>query len=253
MEQGNFFEQLQFLTKLSEYIENECSKKLEAKPDDAYESKDTKEIATALSKAQGEFKPIAYNRENPYFKSGYADFDSIIRTIRPSLAKYGLSLTQQTKISPEGVTLLVTRLRHSSGEWIETRTRIIPPKNDVQSYASTLTYMKRYSVMALLNITTSDDPFDDDGEVAMSSERIVQHRGTSLNLKYDPRNQSSETITPEQREELEYTIGDYTDIAEQVLTGLKIQSLADMPKNKFKASIERVRDLVNLREGTGNK
>ena len=253
METGNFLQQLEFLNKLNEHIENECKKKLEATSDDAYESKDTKEIATALSKAQGEFKPIAFNRENPYFKSGYADFDSIIRAVRPALAKYALSITQQTKISGDGATILSTKLRHASGEWFETRTRIVPAKNDVQSYASTLTYMKRYSAMALLNITTSEDPFDDDAEVAMSPERIMKHKGTSVNMKYDPRSQSSETITTEQREELEYELSEYSDIAEMVLDGLKIQSLIDMPKNKFQASITRIREIKQLREGTGNK
>jgi len=107
--------------------------------------------------------------------------------------------------------------------------------------------------MALLNITTTEDPFDDDAEVAMAPERIMKHKGTSVNTKYDPRNQSADVITLEQLKELEYELAEYSDVAEMVLDGLKIQNLIDMPKNKFLASITRIREIKQLREGTGNK
>jgi hypothetical protein len=134
---------------------------------DSYESRETNEINAALAKAQGEFPKIGYNKENPYFKSQYVDLDTIVTSIRPALSKSGLSFTQQTKINEEGSTILHTRLRHASGQWIESRARILPPKNDPQSYASTLTYMKRYSLMSLIGITASNDASDDDAEVAM--------------------------------------------------------------------------------------
>lgn len=249
MESTNFTQQLEFLKQLNDLIEERVTKALENAPGDPYESEMTNDIATALSKAQGEFPRINVNQENPFFKSGFADLNNIVRSIRPALAKNNICLTQQTKILPDGASVLVTRIRHSSGQWIESRVRIIPPKNDMQSYASTLSYMKRHSIMALLNLTIDSDYADDDAEVAMVTQRETFAKGTAVNRKYDPREQSSEVISKDQLNELEYELAQYPDITEMVLEGLKIQALADMPKSKYMVSVERVRSIKNARNG----
>lgn len=214
-----------------------------------YESSNTKDLYAALAKAQGEYTPITYNRENPYFKSSYADLDAILKSVRPALTKNGIAFIQQIRNNAEGMTILHTRLTHSSGQWIESRTRIIPPKNDIQTFGSTLTYHKRYAAISLLGVTISHDLNDDDAEVAMISNREVIAKGTSLNTKYNPREQSYEPITKEQLEELEYELASWEDIAELVLDGLHIQSLSDMPKSKYLASITRIREIKRAREG----
>ena len=119
----------------------------------------------------------------------------------------------------------------------------------MQSYASTLSYMKRHAVMALLNVTIDADFADDDAEIAMVSQRETFAKGTAVNRKYDPREQSPDVITKEQLEELEYELAQYPDITEMVLDGLKIQALADMPKSKYMVSIERIRTIKNARNG----
>ena len=245
----NFLQQIEFLQEFNKLIDERTQAALKNAPEDSYESESTSEIATALSKAQGEFPRININQENPYFKSGFADLNNIMRSVRPALAKNGLCVTQQTKILPDGATVLVTRARHSSGQWIESRVRIIPPKNDMQSYASTLSYMKRHAVMALLNITIDSDFADDDAELAMVTQRETFAKGTAVNRKYDPREQSADVITKEQLDELEYELAQYPDITEMVLDGLKIQALADMPKSKYMVSVERVRAIKNARNG----
>ena len=44
------------------------------------------ELSTALSAAQGAMKAAAYNQENPYFESRYADLAAVIDHIRRSQA-----------------------------------------------------------------------------------------------------------------------------------------------------------------------
>lgn len=216
--------------------------------EDPYESTDTAKLAEAFAKAQGEYKPITYNRENPYFKSSYADIDQIVGSAEKALAKYGLSFYQFTRLD-DGATILISILKHSSGQWISSRTRILPPKNDPQSYGSTLSYQKRYQAQCLLRVTVSHDLDDDDAEVAMIDQRQIIAKGTALNTKYNPKDNSSDTVTKEQLEELEYELAEYSDIAEQVLEGLKIQSLADMPKSKYMVSLQRIREIKRLRNG----
>jgi len=216
--------------------------------EDPYESVETSKLADALSKAQGEYKRITYNRENPYFKSSFADMEQIMSSVEKALAKYGLSFYQFTRLD-DGATILISIIKHSSGQWISSRTRILPPKNDPQSYGSTLSYQKRYQAQCLLRVTVAHDLDDDDAEMAMVDQRQIIAKGTALNTKYNPKEQTNDTITKEQLEELEYELAEYSDIAEQVLDGLKIQSLADMPKSKYLVSVQRIREIKRLRNG----
>lgn len=217
------------------------------KKEEQYRSPEIKDLVAALAKAQGAYPSIGADRENPYFKSNYADLDMILKSIRPMLSQNGLSVTQDTRFSDDGQTVLHTRLYHSTGQWIETRARILPIKNTPQEYGSCLSYMKRYSVMALLGVTVAKDPSDDDAEVAMVHTREMIAKGPSN--KYNPKDQSHETITKEQIDELEYELVEAPDLAEMVLDKLQIQSLADMPKSKYMVSLQRIREIKQKRAG----
>lgn len=214
-----------------------------------HESGLTNELAAAFAKAQAEYKKVGLNRENPFFKSGYADLDAIIDSTRIALARNNLSFYQYTQITDRGETILHSVLKHASGQWISSQARIIPVKNDPQSYGSALSYQKRYQAQTLLNVTISQDWADDDGEREMHEVRHEQNKGVALNTKYNPKEQSVDTITKEQLEELHYELSEYPDICEQILEGFKIQNLSDLPKSKFLISINRVRDIKNLRNG----
>jgi len=210
-------------------------------------SENLNELFTALAKAQAEMKTAGTNNTNPYFKSKYADLADIVRASRPALSKNGLSVIQQILPNEDGQNMLHTILGHISGQWIETRMRILPTKQDIQSIASYITYLRRYSYAAMVGVVSSDE--DDDGEIAMIPEREGFMKATNLNHKYNPKENKYETITKEQLEELEYELENHTDIAEMILEGLKMQSLADMPKEKFLAGIKRIREIKNSRNG----
>lgn len=217
--------------------------------EDAYQSTQLDQLATALAAAQGDYPPITTNRENPYWSTGYADLDTVVRAIQPCLVAHGLSFVQQQRITPEGATMLHSKLMHTSGQWIESRARITPVKNDPHAYGSELQYQKRFALMSLLGITIQADPFDDDAERSMADHRKTVEKGTAINTKYNPREQSKETINKDQLIELEYELQAYPDIIEQIYDAYHITSLADLPKDKFRASITKVREITNLRNG----
>lgn len=208
-------------------------------------SSDLKELCTALAKAQGEMPIASLNKQNPYFKSRYADLTSIVAASRPALAKNGLSVTQDIQPNDDGQNILTTTLWHSSGQYLESCMRILPPKNDIQTIQSYTTYLKRMAYASLVGVVTGEE--DDDGEVAMVEAREMIARGPST--KYNPKEQSYETITKEQLEELEYELSEYPDLAEQILDKMQIQSLADLPKSQFMRSVERIRDIKKTRNG----
>jgi len=214
----------------------------------ANKSEELKDLFGALAKAQAEMRFAEYNNNNPYYKSKYADLSEFIRVSRPALTKHGLSVIQQIIPNEDGQNILHTILAHSSGQWIESRMRIIPPKSDIQTLGSYITYLRRYSYASLVGIVASDD--DDDGEIATHSYRQAEAEGTKLNTKYDPREESYETITKEQLEELQYELGQYPELVEDMLLKYKIQNISDLPKSKFIPIIERVREIKILRNET---
>lgn len=113
--------------------------------------------------------------------STYALWEDIIEAIRPMLSEHGFSLT--FKIGQEGAARIVTGvLRHREGHCEQT-TIALPLdtsgfKNDVQAVGSSVSYGKRYTAMALLNITSTGE--DDDGAKAGAGGFITDDQGIVL-------------------------------------------------------------------------
>lgn len=192
----------------------------------SYRSSELKDLFTALARAQAEMQTAGLSSENPYFKTRYADLAAIIKASRPSLTKHGLSIIQQIITADDGHTYLHTLLCHISGQWVESRVRIVPPKNDVQTLGSYITYLRRYSIMALCGIVTSDE--DDDGNLAVSS--YTQHA-------------KPQYISAQELAALEAEIKDHPSIAQLIKDGLQISTLAMIPKAKYAATMQRIKAL----------
>lgn len=128
-------------------------------------SEEINELAAALSKAQGEIKNIEKTKIHPHLKSRYADIADGLDVIRPVLSKFNLSLAQATTVNYDtGAFFLVTRLMHSSGQWIESIYPLQTGKPMEQG--SALTYARRYSAFALIGVAGTTE--DDDGNAANS-------------------------------------------------------------------------------------
>src|SRR5690625_4675114 len=76
-------------------------------------------LSDALAKAQAEMKNAPLSKVNPHFRSKYADLPAVRDATLPALTKHGLAILQAPTVTGEGQFVLVTRLMHSSGEWIE--------------------------------------------------------------------------------------------------------------------------------------
>lgn len=242
----NFDEQLAFLAKLDELISKKAEK-LATVPADSYQSESIDKLIADLAQAQGKFPSIQFNRKDAYFEEAYADFDSIMSVVRPILSEHGLAVVQQQRIHDTGVRMLHTILYHTSGQWIESRSRIIPLKDDAHTYASELMFQKSLALQSLIGITITHDVTDDNAYRAMMPTRLTSEKGTALNLQHE--NVSRDTITKEQLEELEYELAEYEDLAKMILDQWKLQTLADMPKNKYMKAIHKIREIKLLRSG----
>ena len=118
---------------------------------------ETKNIAIALVKAQKEMLIAVKDSKNPFFKSNYADLNSIREACLPALNKYGIVLLQPI-VHIDGKNFVKTLLLHESGESIEGLTEIVYSKaNDAQAQGSGITYARRYGMQSLCNVAADDD------------------------------------------------------------------------------------------------
>lgn len=118
--------------------------------------KATPELFAALAKAQAEIENASKNAANPHFRSRYADLAEVLNTVRPVLAKHGLSVMQSTAF--DGVMVSVeTVLAHASGGSVSSTASCVPAKTDAQGVGAATTYLRRYALAAIAGVAQEDD------------------------------------------------------------------------------------------------
>ena len=122
----------------------------------------TDALAAALAAAQGEMKNAALNKVNPHFKSKYSDLPTIRNTVTPVLSKHGIAVVQFTRVNEHGF-LLITRLMHGSGGYIEGEYPLPNIPDQPQKIGSAMTYARRNALAAISGIAAEED---DDAEAA---------------------------------------------------------------------------------------
>jgi len=114
-------------------------------------------------------------------QSTYALWEDINEAIRPILSEHGFALS--FRCGQEGESIKVTGvLSHRAGHSEET-TIILPvdksgSKNAVQAVGSSTSYGKRYTAIALLNLTSTGE--DDDGFKGGAAPRITESEAADL-------------------------------------------------------------------------
>lgn len=133
-------------------------------PDLRTQSDSIGELAKALCEVQ-KTELFASTDATNYFKKSYATLSSVWNVIRKPLTDNGLSVSQTFDVSDGGVTV-VTTLLHTSGEWKSSRLYSALDKPNIQGLGSAITYLRRYSLSAMVGVC----PDDDDAESAMSRD-----------------------------------------------------------------------------------
>jgi len=142
-------------------------------------------LTLALSIVQGKMTHAIKDSANPFFKSKYADLESVWDVCRSLLSENGLAVMQfpgdinfvqlekdngdvniATKMS------LTTIISHKSGEFISQEMSVPVTKPDAQGAGSALTYMRRYALAAVVGVVQADD----DGNAASSPKPVVKAR-----------------------------------------------------------------------------
>ncbi len=123
------------------------------------------EVSLALSLLQAEVTNPSNTASNPFYKSKYAPLPEVLNTVRPILGKLGLAVIQNPYTEGDSL-FITTRIIHKSGEWIETDPlQMKMEKNTPQGAGSAITYGRRYSLSAVLGISSEEDNDGNEQEV----------------------------------------------------------------------------------------
>ena len=111
-------------------------------------------------------KGVDYNTSKGNVKFSHADLANAVGILTPELSKHGLSHSWKT--TQNGTITITCKITHVLGHSEETSLSASADetgsKNSIQSLGSTITYLERYTLFAILGIAAKGQ--DDDGKKA---------------------------------------------------------------------------------------
>ena len=154
-------------------------------------------------------KHVGYNTSKGKVGYSHASLANVVKKITAGLSKYGLSASWRTQ--QNGAIIVTCRITHEKGHHEETSLSANADdsgsKNSIQAIGSTITYLERYTILALTGLVTSGQ--DQDGVV--EDEKIEESKLKIL------RDLMTATKTDEST----------------FLTYLEVEKLEDLPKSGF--------------------
>lgn len=181
-------------------------------------------LFAAMAAAFPEIEGASKDRNNPAFKSKYADLSSVTEAIKPALAKHKLFYFQVTHEQAGGV-CIETIVGHESGEQLSFGKLFVPAgKQDAQGYGSALTYARRYSLMTAFGVC----PEDDDGNAA--SKNPPQHEQATPSH-----------INAQQLAKIQAEIDRTGTDAQAVCKGYHVKALTELNAGQFAQAMSALR------------
>ena len=136
------------------------------------------DLVNLLNAVQNPIKDseITYLSKKSDNKFMYASLSNCLKIVKDELPKHNFGLSQAI-VRDEGRALLQTRLIHKSGKWYTDGgvPLIAKNTNDPHQLGSSITYAKRYGLLALLGLDGDDD--NDATDIDNIENINIQQRG----------------------------------------------------------------------------
>lgn len=114
-------------------------------------------LYSQLLEVQKKIEVASKDSNNPFYKSKYADLNSIMGVAKPVLSENDLFIAH-LGVFIEGQYCITTRVYNTEGEFLECIVPVVSSKpTDPQAQGSSTTYARRYGLQTLLAIETEDD------------------------------------------------------------------------------------------------
>lgn len=166
-------------------------------------SENDETIISAVAAVQVAIGALKKTKENPFFKSSYADLSDINSALKPIMEKEGLVIQYHCRVV-EGKNVFRCFIIHpTTGEYL--MSEYAPPEgDDIQKEMAMTTYLRRYIVVCMLNLDTEED---DDGNKASrkskgtTTKKKRGRRGTQHTEDESSEEEQEETNEDESNEE----------------------------------------------------
>jgi len=169
------------------------------------------ELVKSLIAARKEMTSAKKGKDNPFFKSKYADLASVIEAVKEALEAHQLSFVQDITFNEHGQPHVVTVILHESGESLKLAPfPIIAAKQDAQGFGSANPYARRYSLQTALGVPAEDD----DGNAASQPQKKFPSPVTSA--------MEGVELTPEQQKIVADVRAALLDLYEQNAGGVDV-------------------------------
>jgi hypothetical protein len=117
------------------------------------------QFAKDFIKAQSEIGTLPKDKKG--YGYNYTDFDTVVKTVKPILKNNHLGFCQMLDTKENGKSGVTTILFHESGEniqaWFELPAIVLGKANNAQNIGGAISYIKRYSLCAILGCSSDDD------------------------------------------------------------------------------------------------
>lgn len=130
-------------------------------------SESNQAISKALVSAWGAIETPKHNtnvtvktKTGGSYEFSYTDLDGIFEAIKQVYRDNKIAVIQDAKtvlIDGSPFITVETLLLHESGEWVKSEPLQVPASQSMQDMGGQITYMKRYSLSAMLGIATEKD------------------------------------------------------------------------------------------------
>lgn len=130
-------------------------------------SESKENISKALVAAWGAIKTPKHNtsvtvktKTGGSYQFSYTDLDGIFDAVRDVYRDNKIAIIQNAHtVVIDGVTTVSveTMFLHESGEWVKSNPLQMPANSNIQDMGGQITYMKRYSLSAMLGLATEKD------------------------------------------------------------------------------------------------
>ena len=184
-----------------------------------------------LIKVQGALESVGKSSLS-HFNKKYANLTDILAVVKPALNNNNFFLTQKVLIK-DGSEVLRTEITHKSGQVLDSEAPLnVADRNNPQKYGSAITYMRRYSLTALLGIEEEDD----DGQKATQQKAPVDR----------PLNPAEIATLQKMIDKVSEIDPDFNIVT--MCEALKVKSLAEIKHNRFNNIISRLTEKLTPEE-----
>lgn len=172
------------ISKLEKMLE--MKERVEDREDARRAAEAAQDFNRALAACQAEMPVVGKNAKNTHSGTTYTDLAGLMSVVRPIIARHGFAIQFNPGESKDASTITVDWALSHSGGHVRTGTAHFPidatgtggktNKTAIQAQQSSRTYARRYLIIDLFNIATSDDADGNAPIATISAEQYIALR-----------------------------------------------------------------------------